>query len=73
MQTKALNTAVTFMLHMEQKSYKIEIINDLLRGNNHIRGIAKNLHINHMTIARKMKLAPLQNRVWATSLYVFVS
>ena len=42
------------MLHMEQISYKSEIINELLSNENHVRGLAKKLNINHMTIARNM-------------------
>ena len=41
---------------MEQKSYIFEIVNELVRKPNHIRGIAKNLNINHMMIVRKIKL-----------------
>lgn len=43
------------MLHMEQKNYKLEIVLVLLRGENHIRGLAKALNINHMTASRKIK------------------
>ncbi len=43
------------MLHMEQKDYKLEIINQLLKDNNHAREIAKKLNINHMIIVRKLK------------------
>lgn len=39
---------------MEQKSYKYEILNLLLKEKNHIRKLAKKLGINHMTILRKM-------------------
>lgn len=42
------------MIHMEQKDYKSEIINELLKTPNHVRGIAKNLKINHMTVSRKI-------------------
>ena len=42
------------MFHMEKKDYKLEIVNELLNGENHIRGIAKNLEINHMQIVRKI-------------------
>ena len=51
------------MLHMEQKDYKLEIINELLKGENHIRGTAKSLHINHMTIIRKIKELSEENVV----------
>ena len=40
---------------MEQKDYKLEILNELINNENHIRGIAKKLNTNHMTIARKIK------------------
>ncbi len=44
---------------MEQKDYKMEIVLDLLKGDNHIRGISKNLSINHMRIVRE--IATLEN------------
>jgi predicted nucleotidyltransferase len=40
---------------MEQKDYKLEILNELLKSKSHIRSIAKKLDINHMNIARKIK------------------
>jgi len=40
---------------MEQKDYKLEIVNELLRANIHIRALAKKIDTNHMTILRKMK------------------
>jgi len=43
------------MLHMEQKDYKLEIIGELLKEQNHARDIAKKLEINHMIIIRKLK------------------
>jgi len=43
------------MLHMEQKSYKLLIINELLINESHARNIAKNLKTNHMNIVRKLK------------------
>ena len=43
------------MLHMEQKSYELQIINVLLNGKNHLRGIATILDINHMLVSRKLK------------------
>lgn len=49
---KALNINVTNMLHMEQKIYKYEVILNLIRDNNHLRKIAKELNTNHMTIKR---------------------
>lgn len=39
---------------MEQKEYKLEIVNVLLNGKNHIRGIASTLEINHMLVLRKV-------------------
>lgn len=44
------------MLQMEQKDYKLEIVDILLNGKEHIRGIAKKLSINHMMIVRKIKM-----------------
>ncbi len=47
------------MLHMEQKrykkDYKFEIIEELLREENHARAIAKKFDVNHMIIVRKFK------------------
>ena len=47
------------MLHMEQKNYKedyrLEIMDILLKGKMHVRGIAKKLEVNHMIISRKMQ------------------
>ena len=40
---------------MSQKDYNLEIIGNLLKSNNHIRGIAKELKTNQTTIARKVK------------------
>jgi len=51
------------MLHMEQKDYKLEIIGELLKNENHVRRIAKNLNINHMCIARKIKELAKENVV----------
>jgi predicted nucleotidyltransferase len=48
---------------MEQKEYKLEIVNELLNNENHIRGIAKKLNINHMTIVRKIKELSKENVV----------
>ncbi len=39
---------------MEQRSYKIEVVEELLRGENHARGIAKVLRTNHMTVSRRL-------------------
>ena len=52
---KDLNSKVTNMLHMEQKDYRYDIVGVLLHGENHIRGIAKELKINHMMIVRKIR------------------
>ena len=43
------------MLQMEQKDYRFEIIGILLKGEDHVRSIAKRLKTNHMMISRKMK------------------
>jgi len=51
------------MLHMEQKSYKLEIINILLKENSYVREIAKKLNINHMMIVRKIKELSKENVV----------
>ena len=51
------------MLHMEQKDYKLEIVNVLINGENHIRGIAGVLNINHMMIVRKIKEINKENIV----------
>jgi predicted nucleotidyltransferase len=48
---------------MELKDYKLEIVNELLRNDNHVRGIAKKLGINHMNIVRKMKELAKENVV----------
>jgi predicted nucleotidyltransferase len=40
---------------MEQKDYKAEIVLELLKAENHVRGIAKALNTNHMNISRKIK------------------
>ena len=55
------------MLHMEHKDYKVdyklEIVNELLKGPNHVRGIAKSLATNHMNISRKVKELSRENVV----------
>jgi predicted nucleotidyltransferase len=51
----ALNLIVTYLLHMEQKDYNLEIVLTLLQEKEHIRGIAKKLGTNHMLIVRKMR------------------
>jgi len=48
---------------MEQKSYRLEIVNKLLRGENHIRGLAKIININHTNIARKINKLYRENIV----------
>lgn len=48
---------------MEQKDYKLEIVNELLNNENHIRGLAKKLNTNHMTIVRKAKELAKDNAV----------
>jgi len=40
---------------MSQNSYNIQIVEYLLRSENHIRGLAKVLNTNQTTIARKVK------------------
>jgi len=48
---------------MEQKDYKMEILLELLKGENHVRAIAKSLGTNHMNISRKMKELSKENVV----------
>ncbi len=48
---------------MEQKDYKIEILLELLKGENHVRGIAKSIGTNHMNISRKIKELSKENVV----------
>lgn len=51
---------------MEQKGYidyEYEIVNQLMKGPNHIRGMAKNLGVNHMTISRSMTVLAKRNVV----------
>ncbi|MEK6926548.1 MAG: nucleotidyltransferase domain-containing protein [Nanoarchaeota archaeon] len=48
---------------MEQKDYKSEIVNELLKRENHVRGIAKNLSTNHMNIIRKIRELEKNNAV----------
>ncbi len=43
------------MLHMEQKDYKLEIMNELLKNNNYVRGLARKFKTNHMIILRRME------------------
>jgi len=51
------------MFHMEQKSYKEEIILELLKTPNHIRALAKALKTNHMNIQRKITILKKENIV----------
>ncbi len=54
----------TNKLHMKHNSYidyKREVILALLRGENHVRAIAKLINTNHMTVSRTLKLLRLQN------------
>ena len=56
METKDLNNRGVNMFHMEQKDYKLEILNILNKGSDHVRSIAKKLNTNHMMIARKLNI-----------------
>lgn len=47
---------------MEQKLYNHEILLNLLKGENHLRQIAKDLKINHMTVKRALD-AMVRNNV----------
>ena len=53
--SQALNSTGIFLLHMEQKDYKLEIVLDLIKWKSHLRGIASHLSINHMMIVRRLK------------------
>jgi len=46
---------------MSQKDYKLEIVNELVRGDNHLRGIAKTLNTNPMNILRKLNELSKEN------------
>jgi predicted nucleotidyltransferase len=48
---------------MEQKDYKLEIIERLLQNKNHVRGLAKELKTNHMIVQRKIKNLEEENVV----------
>ena len=48
---------------MAQKDYKMEIVLELLKGKNHVRGIAKSIGTNHMNISRKIKELSKENVV----------
>ncbi len=42
------------MFHMSQNNYKLKIVEILLKNKNHIRGLAKDIGTNQMTISRKI-------------------
>ena len=42
------------MLHMSQKSYNMEIVLSLIKLDNHIRGLAKELKTNQMMVSRRI-------------------
>lgn len=46
---------------MEQKLYNHEIVLNLLKGENHLRQIAKELNVNHMTIKRALDVLIKEN------------
>ena len=46
---------VTYMLHMEQKDYRYEILLKLIGNSFHVRGLSKELEINHMLVVRRLK------------------
>lgn len=48
---------------MEHKDYNMEIIGELLKGENHARSIAKSLNTNHMNISRRIKKLSKENVV----------
>lgn len=43
------------MLHMSQKDYKLEIVNNLTWNGWHVRGLAKHIGVNHMLLFRKFR------------------
>lgn len=49
------------MVHMEQKLYSYEIMLNLLKGENHLRKIAKDLSMSHMTVKRALDSLVSQN------------
>lgn len=51
------------MLHMTQNSYNIRIVEALLKSENHIRGLAKVLNTNQMTISRRLEQLHRENIV----------
>jgi len=54
MKTKDLNNNTTNMLHMKQKDYNLEIVNELLKGENYLRGLASKMGTNPMMVSRKL-------------------
>ena len=48
---------------MEQKDYKLEVVNFLVQERGHVRGIASKLGTNHMLIARKINELSNENVV----------
>ena len=56
---KHLNTNVSNMLHMEQILYNI--ILNLIKKDNHLRQIAKDLDVNHMTVKRALDTLVKEN------------
>ena len=59
LEPKGLNSDVTFMLHMEQILYNIVL--NLLKSDNHLRQIAKELNSNHMTVKRALDVLVKEN------------
>lgn len=51
------------MFHMELKDYKLEIVNQLLKSESHVRSLAIKLGTNHMTVLRKIKILFRENVV----------
>ncbi len=48
---------------MSQNNYNMRIVENLLKKNNHIRGLAKDLNTNQTTISRKIEGLRLENIV----------
>jgi predicted nucleotidyltransferase len=55
MKTKRLNKDVTYKLHMKHKYYIFEIVRELLKEENHLRGIALKVGTNPMMVSRKLE------------------
>jgi DNA-binding transcriptional regulator YhcF (GntR family) len=51
------------MLHMKQKDYTLEIVGELLKGENHLRLLASKLGTNPMMVSRKLEELSTQNIV----------